>query len=332
MLTYWFKLVRMTKPTGDAECPPHIERAHEINDLTNEKAGTRDLDDDEFADEVIVIGSDDDEPVATTPRVSVKTETQGPTLAARHSITPASRPSRTSRTPGLDLLTSITASLDPRLHAARDDDRAARTLQTTQIISMSNQLRDANMTINGLRDQLLQVERERTNAERRADRLEMQLEMARLMQHDPDRRQGTRYVRRETRYTDGGASMIWVSPDDEEDNHNFNHHEDLRDVVSQQDYVEDPKTGRYTLRRPTESPLPRRQLNHFQPVTPRQSSSLSAQFNVSFTPTSSRTSTNDFSIVISPSRATAHVSPSHPKQLFNDTDGLQHGLSCREAA
>src|ERR1700710_928819 len=120
MLTYQFKLVRTRKPTRDAECPPHIERAHEINDLINEKAGTCDLDDDEFADEVIVIGSDDDEPAAATPRVSVKTETQGPMLAACQSITPASRPSRTSRTPGLDLLTSITASLDPRLHAARD--------------------------------------------------------------------------------------------------------------------------------------------------------------------------------------------------------------------
>ncbi|KAG1899162.1 uncharacterized protein F5891DRAFT_914838, partial [Suillus fuscotomentosus] len=44
------QLVCTTKPTGDAECPPYIECAHEINDCMNEKAGTWDLDDDEFAD------------------------------------------------------------------------------------------------------------------------------------------------------------------------------------------------------------------------------------------------------------------------------------------
>ncbi|KAG1903317.1 uncharacterized protein F5891DRAFT_923479, partial [Suillus fuscotomentosus] len=44
------QLVHTTKPTGDAECPPHIERAHEIDDHMNKKAGTQDLNDDEFAD------------------------------------------------------------------------------------------------------------------------------------------------------------------------------------------------------------------------------------------------------------------------------------------
>jgi hypothetical protein len=94
-------------------------------------------------------------------------------------------PSRTSRAPGLGLLTSITASLDPRLQAARDDERAARTLQTTQLVSTSNQLRDAHITINLL---LLQCEHEHANAARRADRLEMQLEMARLVRNGRDRR------------------------------------------------------------------------------------------------------------------------------------------------
>ncbi|KAG2158680.1 uncharacterized protein EDB93DRAFT_1119747 [Suillus bovinus] len=79
------QLVRTTKPTGDAECPPHIECAHEIDFRMNEKAGTHDLDDDEFADEVINIGSDEDEPQrARTPKVSVKTEVRDPALSISH--------------------------------------------------------------------------------------------------------------------------------------------------------------------------------------------------------------------------------------------------------
>ncbi|KIY47574.1 hypothetical protein FISHEDRAFT_27910, partial [Fistulina hepatica ATCC 64428] len=42
--------LRTTKPTGDADCPPEIERAHELEYLINSKAETRDLDDDEDED------------------------------------------------------------------------------------------------------------------------------------------------------------------------------------------------------------------------------------------------------------------------------------------
>ncbi|KAG2064097.1 hypothetical protein BDR04DRAFT_1162947 [Suillus decipiens] len=56
------QLVHTMKPTGDAECPPHIEQAHEIDFCMNEEAGTWDLNDDEFDNEVINIGSDEDEP------------------------------------------------------------------------------------------------------------------------------------------------------------------------------------------------------------------------------------------------------------------------------
>ncbi len=45
--------MRTPKPTGDAECPPEIERAHIIEELMNEKAGTRDLNDSDEEEEVI---------------------------------------------------------------------------------------------------------------------------------------------------------------------------------------------------------------------------------------------------------------------------------------
>ncbi|KIY48051.1 hypothetical protein FISHEDRAFT_43973, partial [Fistulina hepatica ATCC 64428] len=37
--------VRTPKPTGDGECPPEIERAHQIEYLINGRADTRDLED-----------------------------------------------------------------------------------------------------------------------------------------------------------------------------------------------------------------------------------------------------------------------------------------------
>jgi len=43
-------LVKVSKPTGDAECPPQVERAHQIEWYINEKAGTHDLDDSEIVD------------------------------------------------------------------------------------------------------------------------------------------------------------------------------------------------------------------------------------------------------------------------------------------
>lgn len=287
------------KPTGDAECPPHIERAHQIDSNINERAGTRDLDDEDIADKVLVISDKEDnlQPKAHNPRVLVKQEPQELGPIARHSVTPAPRASCNSHTPGLELLTTISASLDPCLQAARDDKRTARTLQSTQVMSLSNQLRDAHMTINSLHDQLLQAEHEHSNAERHADRFEMQLQMAQVL-HGQDRHpsQPARYVQRETRYTDGGASTIWVNPD--EDKNPFHHPDEHRDIMSQQDYVEDPTTGRYTRHQASVSPIPARHTNRFQPITPRQS--LSSRFNVSFTPTSAHS--NEFSIVVSPSR------------------------------
>ena len=42
--------MRTRKPTGDGECPPEVERAHEINDKIQAKVSCRDLGDDEIAD------------------------------------------------------------------------------------------------------------------------------------------------------------------------------------------------------------------------------------------------------------------------------------------
>jgi hypothetical protein len=241
-LIYHFEFVRTTKPTGDAECPPHIDRAHYIDSLINEKAGTRDLDDEELADEVVEISDDDND--AKTKPTHIKLEVQEPRLGptARRAISPTiSRPPRTSRSAGVDLLTTISASLDPHLQAVRDEERSARAIQSTQVLSLTTQLRDAHGTINKLHDKLAQVERERADSERRADRFEMQLEMTKFMQGSRNHsgHQQQERVRRETVYRDGGRSTIWVTPD--EDDFGLDDH----DIVSRHD-IEEKRAGHYT--------------------------------------------------------------------------------------
>ena len=43
-------MVRTSKPTGDADCPPHVLRAQSIEELINDKVGSRELDDSEIVD------------------------------------------------------------------------------------------------------------------------------------------------------------------------------------------------------------------------------------------------------------------------------------------
>ena len=43
------------KPTGDVECPPHIEHAHKIEDTMNNKAGSHDLDNEDIVDDDVIV-------------------------------------------------------------------------------------------------------------------------------------------------------------------------------------------------------------------------------------------------------------------------------------
>ncbi|KAF9034409.1 hypothetical protein BDZ89DRAFT_1130633 [Hymenopellis radicata] len=173
------QLVRTSKPTGDAYCPPEIDRAHEIEELMNDKTNTRDLNNSDINSgdtedsEIECLSQPDSEDetsavkkakAAAKPKpVVVKTE---PEFIARRSAAPnhLSRP-RTSRTEAQTLLTTISNALDPSVQAARDEERSARTFQTTQLLTLSNQLRDAQTQIAQLQSRLLDGERGRFAAE-----------------------------------------------------------------------------------------------------------------------------------------------------------------------
>ena len=161
-------------------------------------------------------------PVATKS-IKVKTEPAptGPMVChtpADHLQTPVTTSCpHTSCNALLNLLGSITCSLDPNLHAACHDEQSAHSLKTTHLLSLGNQLCDSRAAINNLCNHLALLDHEYNDAKHCANHTEVPLKMERRMA------QGQRlyptlpwdhYYHMETRYRSGGGSTPWVDPDD----------------------------------------------------------------------------------------------------------------------
>ena len=166
--------MRIKKPTGDGECPPEIERAHEIDDKIQAKVSCRDLGDDEIADfkgsnDEMSDGADDEAPPAPIrrPRPTPRVRT-----ARKES---AQAPSRQPSTRGFDFLDKIAQSLNPEHQAQRDTERTSALFQSQQLIFLQAQIRDLNQLVQALRTQLDDSERRRVDADRRADRFQNQV-------------------------------------------------------------------------------------------------------------------------------------------------------------
>lgn len=231
------QLVKTSKPTGDAECPPHVQRAHEIEKLMNEKAGSRDLDDGDIVDasDAIVITSDEEDDKHVDMKVKVE-KTRGPIARRPPADRIATR--NTARNTSHNLLATISNVLDPDTRRARNEEHSVNSFQTSQIFTLTSQLREAQRVADDLRNQLMEADRQRNASERRADRAEL-LEMM------TDRR-GTRVVsrkdlspglpprvgprrhsqvhsrprkrlyRQEITYAGGGKSIRWVGGSDDD--------------------------------------------------------------------------------------------------------------------
>jgi hypothetical protein len=214
-----------------------------IDDLMNEKAGSRDLDDAEIVDaepEVIELSDCEEKPVnrkAVNLKV-VKTEKSasgtGPVArrpAADRIHTDSTR-SR-ARNDSQNLLANISKVLDPNLRHARADDQSVNAMQTGQIFSLSSQLREAQRQTEALRNQLAEAERRCHNADRRADRAELMgmISGSRGPQNftrrppspgpprvgrQPGRRSSHRRFRQEIYYGDGGRSTRYLASDDDD--------------------------------------------------------------------------------------------------------------------
>jgi hypothetical protein len=199
----------MEKPTGDAECPPHIDRAHAIEEAMGTKAGLVELDDEDIDknsnDTVLVITSSDEGP-PTAKRI--KKEALSPLM--KSALMPKHRRKNTSH----DLLQTILTALDPMAQRSHANDRLERSFANNQMISLSNQLRVAQSTIDNLRDRI-------HRAERRADRAELlAIVKAKSTPTALSKHKHRRHRRREIEYPDGGHATIWPHSSDESDHFN----------------------------------------------------------------------------------------------------------------
>lgn len=229
--------------------PPHVVRAHVIDDLMNEKAGSRDLDDEDIVDadpEVIEI-SESEEKDTDDKKVVVKAEKARTGPLARRLGTDhiSAELSRThSRNNGQTLLANISKVLDPSTQRAHAEEQSFSTLQTGQIFTLSSQLSESQRQVEGLRNQLMDAERRCHNAECRADRAEL---MGMITESrgpsygqrpcGPPQSRGSwrthRHFRQEIYYADGGRATRYLGSDD--------------DDAEVQGFNDSPGTRRYTF-------------------------------------------------------------------------------------
>ncbi|KAG6913459.1 hypothetical protein DXG01_006708 [Tephrocybe rancida] len=235
--TKFKQLVKTTMPTGDGYCPPEVKRAHHIEELINERACTRDLDDDDFDgpanvkrehrsrnEEVSDDSSSDGIEIVDTP-ANKKAVRSAVVRRPDPLVSTARRKGRVSST---DLVSKLTDTFDPATIRARDAERAERSYGNTHLLALTQQLRDSQQSIEGLRAQISQLNDRVHEADRARDRAEMRLQMLQLAQsHRPpsgsnhpfkylaDRRDG--HTRVATHYPEGGYSTYWVTdPSDSE--------------------------------------------------------------------------------------------------------------------
>ena len=86
-------------------------------------------------------------------------------------------PGRQPSTKGTNILEKISQTFDPEIQSRREADRASSMFQSHQLILLQSQIRDLNNVILSLRSQLDDAERRRVDADRRADRLQNQLDI-----------------------------------------------------------------------------------------------------------------------------------------------------------
>ena len=165
------QFIKNGKPTGSAECPPHIERAFEIDDLINERAGTRDVNDSELDEPM------PDEVTAGHDAIEISSDEEPERVVATVKRVDQSEHAKKPRVSGIGLIQQIVKSLDPSAQLQRDTTRAEHNLSTVQIITLSQQLRDAHQAVHGLRTDIARLYSRLHAAEAARDRAELKLEL-----------------------------------------------------------------------------------------------------------------------------------------------------------
>jgi len=96
---------------------------------------------------------------------------------------PTQESTRQASSKGADILEKISRTFDPEIQSRREADRASSMFQSQQLILLQSQIRDLNSTILSLRGQLDNAERRCVNADRRADRLQNQIDITSAVTH-----------------------------------------------------------------------------------------------------------------------------------------------------
>ncbi|KAK6997404.1 hypothetical protein R3P38DRAFT_2562441 [Favolaschia claudopus] len=324
--------LRQKKPTGSASCPPEVKQAHEIEDLINARVGTRDVSDSEFDDTSDSPSSDNDDDVVRT-------------ATARRAPTPPLPSRKTkSRARGNDLANTLATAFDPAAQQAREDTRARRSFENTQIITLSQQLRDSQATAETLRTQvnLLQnrihdLERNREQEELRREMMEFARAESRGHSRTPFRRppgyrsrkrepgidRSDGQIRCEKVYSDGGRMTYWVSDpstDEYYDSDEENHPPYAYDRKAYDTFDSDPRPSR--LRRPVSrrrspTPGPSRWSGRLPSLSPPRASTSAAP--------SAPVTGNAVELVVTPQHGpsvsflVSPTKPSQPDAAFKDT-------------
>ncbi|KAJ7681759.1 hypothetical protein B0H17DRAFT_1138192 [Mycena rosella] len=199
------QMLKMKKPTGEGNCPPEIKRAHKIEALLNERAGTRELSDSDFDDSASPLESDDDDiEVLDNPPPTVHT------AVAKCAPTP---PLRRSKKAAPNLIDKLSCVFDPETQKARDEERSHRSSQAQQIFTLSQQLRDAHASSDRLRNEISILQQHLNDAERARDVVLLKIEMMdrgrrSSRSHSPCRCQSP--IQCEARYSEGGSCTYWL--------------------------------------------------------------------------------------------------------------------------
>ncbi|KAG2144484.1 hypothetical protein DEU56DRAFT_754155 [Suillus clintonianus] len=183
--TKFKQLVKTTKPTGDGVCPPDVTRAHYIDSLINERAGTCDLNDEDFDDQDAgshTDSSSQDEPQHVAVARATRTDAPVPRCNARGAA-------------ASELLTRLSGAFDP-----------------------AQQLRDSQATNENLRNQLFDLRARLYDVERARDKAELRVEMLDMKVSGRHRRLHSPLPKEKTMvsewYPDGGQSIRWITDDE----------------------------------------------------------------------------------------------------------------------
>ena len=178
--------MKTRKPTGDADCPPEVHCARDIDHMLQSKIAARDLDDGEIID-IDYDNDDDDDGGYSDDEMSEDDNGAGPVPRCRpiprvrtarvEAQLPSQDSIRQPSSKGADVLEKISRTFDPEVQSRREADHASSMFQSQQLLLLQSQVRDLNATVLSLRNQLDDAERRRIDADRHADRLQNQIDI-----------------------------------------------------------------------------------------------------------------------------------------------------------